>query len=53
MQKRPEDPLMMLADRLDEVAAERERVAREKAEIKFKDLLARAEAGETVYADDK
>lgn len=53
VQNQPEDPLMMLADRLEEVAAERERVAKEKAEIKFKDLLAKAEAGETVYAEDK
>ena len=53
VQKRPEDPLMMLADRLEEVAAERERVAKEKAEKRFKDLLAKAEAGEVIYADEK
>ena len=53
VQKRPEDPLMMMADRLDEIAAERERVARDKAEKRFYDLLARAEAGEIMYEDGK
>ena len=46
VQKRPEDPLMM-ADRLDEIAAEG-RVARDKAEKRFYDLLARAEVGDNV-----
>ena len=43
---RPEDPISFLADRLEAIGKERERVAEEKARKKFDELLLVAEGGE-------
>lgn len=48
---RPEDPILYLADRLEAIGAERERVAEEKARKKFDQLLLVAEGGELPNAE--
>ena len=48
-QNKPDDPLMALANHLEKVGMEQEEEARKKAEVRFYELLAKSEAGETTF----